>query len=189
MQLNFIKKISMQPLSFLQKTIIIAVIIFFVFVVGIVYIHINQVRGESLVVFFEKVVAQKVDISQKLPELQVQQIAAYQPKRNPFDFVQEIIKNGQNLLMMRGLRAFPSSVLKLVGVISLGSKFWAVIETPDGKVYRAVIGTPIGQSQGYVKKITDTHIDIFEKRQESDGTWIEYVTTLKLQDDAQQKKS
>lgn len=179
----------MQHLSFLHKTIITAVIMLFVFVVGIFYIHMNQARGESLVVFFKQVVAQKVDISQKLPVLTTQKIAAYQPKRNPFSFVQQLIKSGQSLLIMRGLRAFPSSVLKLVGVISLGDKFWAVIETPDGKVYRAVIGTPIGQNQGHVNKITDTQIDIFEKRQESDGTWIEYVTTLKLQDDSQQKKS
>lgn len=178
----------MQNLSFLQKTIIMAVIVFFIFVAGMVYIHCNRACGEHLMVFFEKVAAQKVDISQKLPELKAQKIAAYQQKRNPFSFVQKIIKDGQYLFAMRGLRAFPTNVLKLVGVVSLGNKFWAIIETPNSKVYRAVVGTPIGQSHGYVKKITNTYVDVFEKRQESDGTWVEYVTTLKLHAAEQQKK-
>jgi len=178
---NLVKELSIHKWSFLQQAALIGAIVLAIMISGLLYIYYRQVQDKPLSLFFQELEAQQVILKEKIPELQIQKIAAYQRGRNPFSYAERLMKQGQHLLIEHGLKAFPTDVLKLVGIISLGDKFWAIIETPDGQVHQATIGTSVGQSYGHISNITNQQIDILEKRSAEEGGWAEYTTTLKLE--------
>ncbi len=53
--------------------------------------------------------------------------------------------------------------LKLTGIVSKGSKRWALIEDPSGKGYFVSRGTRIGSNGGYIAKIGKDYILVKEK--------------------------
>jgi len=52
--------------------------------------------------------------------------------------------------------------MKLVGIISGGYGYYALIQTPDGKGYTVRDGTLMGTNNGVIKSITEKRIIISE---------------------------
>lgn len=181
MQTDFVNNSGSRKLSFIQQLILAIIAVLVILISGSVYIYYAQGRGKPLALFFKELEAQQVTLQEQIPELQFQKIVAYQRGRNPFNYAKKLLKKGQGLLLEFGLKAFPTDVLKLIGIVSLEDRFWAIIETPDGQVHRATVGTEIGQNYGHIVKITNQQVDIVEKRSAEEGRWVEYSTSLTLE--------
>jgi Tfp pilus assembly protein PilP len=69
-----------------------------------------------------------------------------------------------------------------VGIILQGDKFWAIIKTPDKRIYKATIGMQVGPNKGYITKITKERVDILERKDVVEGDWIEHTASLRLVD-------
>ncbi|MHB8455470.1 MAG: pilus assembly protein PilP [Acidiferrobacterales bacterium] len=78
------------------------------------------------------------------------------------------------------LENYPLDSLKMVGTISRGNQFWAVIQAPDGTVHRVQVGNHMGQNFGLVTKITEEKIRITELIQGPTGDWVEREASLAL---------
>ncbi len=76
------------------------------------------------------------------------------------------------------LEEYPLDALKMVGTLSRGKETWAVIQAPDGSVYRAQRGSYIGQNFGKVIKITEEKIELVELIPGSPGSWVEREASL-----------
>lgn len=78
------------------------------------------------------------------------------------------------------LEEYPLDALKMVGTLARGKKAWAVIQAPDGTVYRAGVGNHLGQNFGTITRISDDKIEITELVQGSLGDWVERSASVAL---------
>lgn len=78
------------------------------------------------------------------------------------------------------LEEYPLDALKMVGTLERGKQAWAVIQAPDGTVYRAGVGNHLGQNFGTITRITEDKIDIVELVQGSLGDWVERPASIAL---------
>lgn len=78
------------------------------------------------------------------------------------------------------LEEYPLDSLKMVGTVEQGTKTWAVIQAPDGTVYRARNGMHMGQNFGTIVKITDDKVDLVELVPDPMGRWIERPASIAL---------
>lgn len=84
--------------------------------------------------------------------------------RNPFKPVAAELPSGgpdQNR-EKEPLEAFPLDSLRMVGVLQRNNTFWAVIQGPNGDVYRATVGNYIGQHYGRVVSINTDEVKLLE---------------------------
>lgn len=130
---------------------------------------------------------------QVLPQIHTKKPVSYKAKRDPFIYADVTASETTSQqvtqpLVKEKLTEYPVNVLKFIGVISLGDKFWGIVETPNGLAHRVEIGTPIGINNGYVYQITNNQIIIHEKISVGDGKWIEHTAVLKLDNTTKQTK-
>lgn len=52
--------------------------------------------------------------------------------------------------------------LKLIGILSKGNKIWAMITTPEGKMYKITVGTRVGNNYALVTQITQNNVKFRE---------------------------
>jgi type IV pilus assembly protein PilP len=78
------------------------------------------------------------------------------------------------------LEDFPLDSLKMVGTLERGKQVWAIIQAPDGTVYRVQKGDHLGQNSGMVSKISEDKIDLIELIQGTMGDWVEREASLAL---------
>lgn len=78
------------------------------------------------------------------------------------------------------LEDYPLDALKMVGTLARGKQAWAVIQAPDGTVYRAGVGNHMGQNFGTITRITEDKIDLVELVQGSLGDWVERPASVAL---------
>ena len=164
--------------GFSRQIVLVVLIACFVCIVGLVYICLHQKRGMGLQAFFQELKKQKPVLLEKPPSIQIKKIAAYLEARDPFKY--EELSSARDKQSSYGLQSFPLSELKLVGIILQGDKFWAIIKTPDKRIYRATIGMRIGQNNGYITKITKQRVDILERKDVVEGDWINQPASLHL---------
>ena len=71
------------------------------------------------------------------------------------------------------LEDFPLDALKLVGTMSLDGQNWALINAPDGQIYRVVVGSYLGQNTGKIIQINKStgSLEIEERLQGASGRW------------------
>jgi type IV pilus assembly protein PilP len=125
-----------------------------------------------------------------LPEIKPQEIFAYNPAELADPFAPQNLRpkvtakgNGMRPDTNRRkepLEEFPLDALKMVGTLMRGKDTWAVIQAPDGTVYRTKVGDHLGQNFGMVTKITDEKINLIELVQGSSGDWTEREANLGL---------
>lgn len=84
------------------------------------------------------------------------------------------------------LEAYPLDALNMVGSVVRSGRSYALIKA-DKLLYQIKAGDYIGQNYGRVTRITETEIALREIVQDTVGEWVERVTTLSLQDRAQEK--
>ena len=78
------------------------------------------------------------------------------------------------------LEDYPLDSLKMVGTLMRGKQAWAIIQAPDGTVYRVQVGDHMGQNSGMVNKITEDKVNLVELIQSAAGDWVEREASLAL---------
>lgn len=89
------------------------------------------------------------------------------------------------------LEAYDLEKLKMVGILQQGKNIQALVNAPDGNLYRVKLGSYLGQNFGMVVGITETEIKLKEIVEDSGGDWVERATSLNLEEvgqKAEQKK-
>ncbi len=145
---------------------------------------------EDLRAFTKEAHADRKPRIEPLPEIRSQEVFAYNPAElsDPFapqNLRPKLVKDGggsrpDTNRRKEPLEEFPLDALKMVGTLTRGKETWAVIQAPDGTVYRSKIGDHLGQNFGMVTKITDERIDLIELIQASSGDWVEREANLGL---------
>ena len=80
------------------------------------------------------------------------------------------------------LELFSLDSLKMVGLIKIGGKPYALIRDSEHQVHRVTIGQRIGQNYGKVIQVDKNGVQLKESIQNNVGTWIEVDTTLMYQE-------
>jgi len=80
------------------------------------------------------------------------------------------------------LEAYDLERLRMVGILQQDRNIQALVNTPDGNLYRVKLGSYMGQNFGMVTGITETGIRLKEIVEESGGDWVERETTLNLEE-------
>ena len=86
------------------------------------------------------------------------------------------------------LENFPLENLTMVGTLQRNKQIFALVRTPDNTVQRVKIGNYLGQNFGLITDISETEIKLKEIVQDSVNVWIERLSTLVLQVQAQAQK-
>jgi len=89
------------------------------------------------------------------------------------------------------LEAYDLEKLKMVGILQQGKNIQALVNAPDGNLYRVKLGSYLGQNFGMVVGISETEIKLKEIVEDSGGDWVERSTSLNLEEvgqKAEQKK-
>jgi type IV pilus assembly protein PilP len=80
------------------------------------------------------------------------------------------------------LEAFALETLKMVGTLQQKKEFYAVVKTPDNRLFRVKPGNFIGQNFGRITDISESTIKLKELIQDSGGDWKEEERALQLQE-------
>jgi len=89
------------------------------------------------------------------------------------------------------LESYDLEKLKMVGILQQGKNIQALVNAPDGNLYRVKLGSYLGQNFGMVVGITETELKLKEIVEDSGGDWVERATSLNLEEvgqKAEQKK-
>jgi type IV pilus assembly protein PilP len=78
------------------------------------------------------------------------------------------------------LEDYPLDTLRMVGVISVNNKQWAMIQTTDGQVYRVTVGHHLGQNHGRITAVKKNYVQIVEIVSDGLGGWTEREASLSM---------
>ncbi|QNM96462.1 pilus assembly protein PilP [Chitinimonas koreensis] len=85
------------------------------------------------------------------------------------------------------LEAYDLEKLRMVGTLQRGKEISALIQAPDGNLFRVKMGSYMGQNFGMITAITESEITLKEIVEDSSGDWVEKTSTLLL-DETESKK-
>lgn len=85
------------------------------------------------------------------------------------------------------LEAYPLESLKMVGSIIQDGKTYGLVQA-DRSLYQVKIGSYLGQDFGVVTKINEDGLSLRELVQDSQGDYVERISTLQLQEKQQGDK-
>ena len=80
------------------------------------------------------------------------------------------------------LEAYPLENLKMVGSLQQKKEIYAVVKTPDNRLFRVRPGNFLGQNFGRITEISESTIKLKELIQDSGGEWKEEERALQLQE-------
>lgn len=75
--------------------------------------------------------------------------------------------------------------LKMVGTIEKESHIWALVQDPEGTVYRVTKGSYMGQNHGRVESISENKMQLTEIIPEPSGGWKYRKAQIMMSNDAQ----
>jgi type IV pilus assembly protein PilP len=84
------------------------------------------------------------------------------------------------------LEAYPLDNLSMVGSVVRSGRPYALLRA-DNLLYQIKVGDYIGQNYGRITRITETEITLREIVQDALGEWVERMSTLTLQERAQER--
>ena len=163
------------------------------FVVGLLCIGLSGCSSdglEDLRDFVKNAYADKKPKVEPLPEIKMQETFIYNSANlsDPFASL-NLRPQGQKSASgprpdpnrrKEPLEDYPLDSLKMVGTLMRGKQVWAIIQAPDGTVYRAQKGDHLGQNSGMISKISEDKIDLIELIQGTMGDWVEREVSLSL---------
>lgn len=79
------------------------------------------------------------------------------------------------------LEGYPLDQLRLVGRLDGGSRRWALVRAPDGRVHVVQTGDFLGQDQGRVEAIRQDQVVLIERVADGAGDWRDRKAHLELQ--------
>jgi len=80
------------------------------------------------------------------------------------------------------LEAYPLENLKMVGTLQQKKEIFALVRTPDNRLFRVKPGNFVGQNFGRITEISESGIKLKELVQDSGGEWKEEDRALLLQE-------
>jgi type IV pilus assembly protein PilP len=80
------------------------------------------------------------------------------------------------------LESYPLENLKMVGTLQQKKDIYAVVKTPDNRLFRVKPGNFLGQNFGRITEISESTIKLKELIQDSGGEWKEEERALQLQE-------
>ena len=80
------------------------------------------------------------------------------------------------------LEAYPLENLKMVGTLQQKKEIYALVRTPDNRLFRVRPGNYLGQNFGRITDISESTIKLKEQVQDSGGEWKEEERALLLQE-------
>jgi type IV pilus assembly protein PilP len=80
------------------------------------------------------------------------------------------------------LEAYPLENLKMVGTLQQKKDIYALVRTPDNRLFRVKTGNFLGQNFGRITDITESSVKLKELVQDSGGEWKEEERSLLLQE-------
>jgi type IV pilus assembly protein PilP len=83
------------------------------------------------------------------------------------------------------LESFPLDTLRMVGTLTQKGAMWAIIQAPDGLVYRVKRNNYLGQNYGRITKITEDKVELVEIVPDGLGGWEERKADLVLAEKSQ----
>ena len=75
---------------------------------------------------------------------------------------------------------FPLDGLSMVGTLSSGGRMVGLVLAPDKVTYRIAPGNYLGQNDGRVTSVDETHIELVELVPDGAGGWLERPASLAL---------
>ena len=81
------------------------------------------------------------------------------------------------------LESFPLDALRLRGTLRLADTPWALVEAPDGIVYKVRPGNHMGKNFGEIKRIEENSVVLAEIVSNGLGGWRKRETTLSIADE------
>lgn len=126
-----------------------------------------------------------------LPELPSYEHFNYQARelRNPFQARKVIRPKLENGIGPNGIKpddgrvkepleAYPLDSLQMVGFLSRGEQFWALVRSPSSVIYRVQMGNYLGQNHGQIIAINENQIVLKEIVADALNGWTEREATL-----------
>jgi type IV pilus assembly protein PilP len=89
-------------------------------------------------------------------------------------------KNPRDNRRKEPLEQYPLDALKMVGTLTRKSRYWVIIQAPDGSVHRAAVGNYMGDNNGVITKISDEKVFLVELVQTSLGSWVERDASVSI---------
>ena len=83
------------------------------------------------------------------------------------------------------LESFPLDTLRMVGTLTQKGAMWAIIQAPDGLVYRVKRNNYLGQNYGRITKISEDKVELVEIVPDGLGGWEERRADLVLAEKSQ----
>jgi len=80
------------------------------------------------------------------------------------------------------LEGYPLENLKMVGTLQQKKEIFALVKTPDNRLFRVRPGNFVGQNFGRIIEISESGIKLKELVQDSGGEWKEEDRSLLLQE-------
>lgn len=80
------------------------------------------------------------------------------------------------------LEKFPLDSLRMVGTLAREDGQWAIVQAPDGMVYRVKEGNYLGQNHGKILHLGEQKIEVMELVPDGLGGWQERQAALALQE-------
>jgi len=117
----------------------------------------NDKKTSELKKYVTELKSTKADKNITATEYPTPQSRRYQASQLASPFLSNNSTNGKNLTP---LQRYPVAELRLVGSLEINGQLWAAIVTPDGRIYRATVGSNIGQNNGRIVKVTKTNVEI-----------------------------
>ncbi len=81
------------------------------------------------------------------------------------------------------LESFPLDALRLRGTLRLADTPWALVEAPDGIVYKVRPGNHMGKNFGEIRRIEENSVVLAEIVSDGLGGWRKRETTLSIADE------
>ncbi len=78
------------------------------------------------------------------------------------------------------LEQFSLDTLRMVGTLALGGHTYGLVQVPDGRVQRVLVGNHAGQNDGKITDITATKISLTELVPDGLGGYIERPAAIAL---------
>ncbi len=83
--------------------------------------------------------------------------------------------------MQEPLESFSLPSLSMVGMITRGTSYLALIRDESGMIHRVGIGNYLGQNHGRIVKVTEMETEVVEIVPSGSGSWLERPQTLVMQ--------
>lgn len=80
------------------------------------------------------------------------------------------------------LESYPLENLKMVGTLQQKKEIYALVRTPDNRLFRVRTGNFLGQNFGRITDISESSIKLKELVQDSGGEWKEEDRALQMQE-------